>query len=230
VFITGTDTEIGKTTIASGLAWLLRKNGVKVGVMKPFATSSDVYSNSYRSHDTASLAKAADIKEPDHRLNPVFIQLPASPLMAAEILHKTVDMKMVTKEFGILKKKYDFTVVEGIGGVMVPITKKVSLLDVMKRMKLPTIIVSSPKLGSINHTILTINACKANKIPILGIIFNQMPMDPSIVESMTPNYIERLTDTNTICVIPFMDDCNFKEIGTYLGKTSTIKKIISGLT
>jgi dethiobiotin synthetase len=121
-------------------------------------------------------------------------------------------------------------VVEGIGGVMVPITKKVSLLDVMKRMKLPTIIVSSPKLGSINHTILTINACKANKIPILGIIFNQMPMDPSIVESMTPNYIERLTDTNTICVIPFMDDCNFKEIGTYLGKTSTIKKIISGLT
>jgi dethiobiotin synthetase len=230
VFITGTDTEIGKTTIASGLAWLLRKNGIKVGVMKPFATSSDVYSNSYRSHDTASLAKAADIKEPDHRLNPVFIQLPASPLMAAEILHKTVDMKMVTKEFGILKKKYDFTVVEGIGGVMVPITKKVSLLDVMKRMKLPTIIVSSPKLGSINHTILTINACKANKIPILGIIFNQMPMDPSIVESMTPNYIERLTDTNTICVIPFMDDCNFKEIGTYLGKTSTIKKIILGLT
>lgn len=212
------------------MTWLLRKNGIKVGVMKPFATSSDVYSNRYRSYDTASLAKAADIKESDHRLNPIFFPLPASPLMAAEILHKTVDIEMVTKEFGTIKKKYDFTIVEGIGGVMVPITKKISLLDVMKRMKLPTIIVSSPRLGSINHTILTINACKVKKIPILGVIFNQMPKDPSIVESMTPNYIEKLTDTNTICVIPFVDDCNFKKVGKYLGKTSTIKKIISRLT
>jgi dethiobiotin synthetase len=150
--------------------------------------------------------------------------------MAAEILHKTVDMGMVTKMFGILKKKYDFTLVEGIGGAMVPITRKISLLDVMKGMKLPTIIVSSPRLGSINHTILTINACKVKKIPILGVIFNQMPQNPSIVESMTPNYIEQLTDTKTISVIPFMADCNFKKVGIYLGRDSAIKKIISGLT
>lgn len=198
--------------------------------MKPFATSSELYSNHYRSNDTASLAKVADIKEPDHRLNPIFFRLPASPFMAAEILNKTVDVGMVTKEFGNLKKKYDFTVVEGIGGVMVPITNKISLLDVMKKMKLPTIIVSSPRLGSINHTILTINACKVKKIPILGVIFNQMPKDPSIVESMTPIYIERLTDINTISVIPFMDNCNFNKVGTYLGKTSTIQKLISRLT
>lgn len=198
--------------------------------MKPFATSSELNSNHYRSNDTASLAKVADIKEPDHRLNPIFFRLPASPLMAAEILHKTVDLGMVTKEFASLKKKYDFTVVEGIGGVMVPITNKISLIDVMRKMKLPTIIVSSPRLGSINHTILTINACKVKKIPILGVVFNQMPKDPSIVESMTPNYIERLTDINIISVIPFMVNCNFKKVGTYLAKTSTIQKLISRLT
>ena len=198
--------------------------------MKPFATSSSVYSNRYRSSDTASLAKAADIKESDEILNPIFLPLPASPLVAAEILHKTVDMKAVSKKFNVLKKKYDFTLVEGIGGVMVPITKKILLLDVMKGMKLPTIIVSSTRLGSINHTILTINACKLKKIPVLGIIFNQMPKDPSIVESMTPIYIERLTDINTISVIPFMDNCNFNKVGTYLGKTSTIQKLISRLT
>ena len=101
--------------------------------MKPFATSSDLYSNRYRSNDTASLAKAAAIKDPDHRLNPIFFRLAASPLMAAEILNKPVDMEMITKEFGSLKEKYDFTVVEGIGGVMVPITNKISLLDVMKK-------------------------------------------------------------------------------------------------
>ena len=198
--------------------------------MKPFATSSYIYSNRYRSSDTASLAEAADIKESDEILNPIYFRLPASPLMAAEILHKTVDIKAISKNFDILKKKYDFTLVEGIGGVMVPITRKISLLDVMKGMKLPSIIVSSPRLGSINHTIMTINECKAKKIPILGIIFNQMPKNPSIVESMTPKYIEKLTDTSTISVIPFMDDCSFKNVGMYLGRASIIKKIISGLT
>lgn len=212
------------------MAWLLRRNAISVGVMKPFATSSTVYSNRYRSRDTASLAKAAGIKESDYLLNPVFFQLPASPLMAAEILHETVDIETVTKKFGILKSKYDFTIVEGIGGIMVPITRKLSLLDFMKRINLPTIIVSSPRLGSINHTILTINACKLKKIPILGVIFNQMPKDPDVVESMTPNYVERLTDTNIISIIPFIKEFNYEKVGTHLGKSSTIRKIISTLT
>ena len=148
-----------------------------------------MYSNRYKSHDTAALAEAADVEEPDQILNPIFFPIPASPYMAAEILHKTIDLGIVTKKFNVLKTKYDFTVVEGIGGVMVPITAKISLLDVIRRMNLATIIVSSPKLGSINHTVLTINACKVKKIPIMGVIFNQMPKHPNIVESMTPNYI-----------------------------------------
>ena len=229
VFITGTDTEIGKTTIACGLAWLLRRNGIRVGIMKPFATSSKMYSNRYKSHDTAALAKAAVIEESDQILNPIFLSIPASPYMAAEILHKTVDLGIVTTKFNVLKKKYDFTVVEGIGGVMVPITAKISLLDVIRRMNLATIIVSRPKLGSINHTILTINACKGKKIPIIGVIFNQMPKHPNIVESMTPNHIEKLTGIKTISIIPFIDNCNFEKIGSYLERTSVIKNVISRL-
>jgi len=210
--------------------------------MKPFATSSNMYSNRYKSHDTAALAEAADIEESDQILNPIFFPIPASPYMAAEILHKTVDLGIVTKKFNILKKKYDFTVVnilkkkydftvvEGIGGIMVPITAKISLLDVIRRMNLATIIVSSPKLGTINHTVLTINACKVKKIPIIGVIFNQMPKHPNIVESMTPNYIEKFTGTKTISIIPFMDSCNFKKIGSYLGRTPVMKNVISRLT
>jgi dethiobiotin synthetase len=150
--------------------------------------------------------------------------------MAAEILNTTVDLKTVTKKFYFLKKKYDFTLVEGIGGIMVPITTRFSLLDLIKKMSLPIIIVSSPKLGSINHTILTINACKKIKIPIIGVIFNQMPTHPNIVESLTPKYIERLTEVKTISIIPFMDECNFKKIGSYLGKNPFIKNLISVLT
>lgn len=216
VFITGTDTEIGKTEIACGLAWFLRKNEIKVGVMKPFATSSKIYSKDYKSQDTAKLAKAAGVGDPDETLNPVFFPVAASPLVAAEISHKPISLKKVIEKFMFLRKKYDFIVVEGIGGVMVPITHKVSLLHVVRKMNLPVIIVSRPKLGSINHTVMTINACRDFKVPIVGIIFNQMPIRPNIVESMTPFYIERLTKTKTLSVIPFIDKCNSKKIGSYL--------------
>lgn len=216
VFITGTDTEIGKTEIACGLAWFLRKNEIKVGVMKPFATSSKIYSKDYKSQDTAKLAIAAGVGDPDETLNPVFFPVAASPLVAAEISHKPISLKKVIEKFMFLRKKYDFIVVEGIGGVMVPITHKVSLLHVVRKMNLPVIIVSRPKLGSINHTVMTINACRDFKVPIVGIIFNQMPIRPNIVESMTPFYIERLTKTKTLSVIPFIDKCNSKKIGSYL--------------
>jgi dethiobiotin synthetase len=227
VFITGIDTEIGKTAIACGFAWLLRKNEIKVGVMKPFATSSKIYSKDYKSQDTAKLAKAAGVGDPDETLNPVFFPLTASPLMAAEISHKPINLKKVIEKFMFLKKKYDFIVVEGIGGVMVPITDKVSLLHIVRKMNLPVIIVSRPKLGSINHTVMTINACREFKVPIVGIIFNQMPIRPNIIESMTPFYIERLTKTKTLSVIPFMDKRNSKKIGSYLRDIELIKYITS---
>jgi dethiobiotin synthetase len=198
--------------------------------MKPFATSSKIYSSDYKSQDTAILAKAANISEPDQVLNPVFFPIPASPLMAADILHTTIDLKMVTRKFNLLKKKYDFTLVEGIGGIMVPITTTFSLQNIIKTLNLPIIIVSSLKLGSINHTILTINACKETKIPIIGVIFNQMPKRPNIVESLTPKYIEKLTDIKTISIIPFVDKCNFEKIGSYLGRNAIIKNLVAGLT
>ena len=198
--------------------------------MKPFATSSNVYSSKFKSRDTAMLAKAANIREPDQILNPIFFPIPASPLMAAEILNTSVDLKTVTKKFSFLNKKYDFTIVEGIGGIMVPITTKVSLQDIIRKMNLPIIIVSSPLLGSINHTILTIDACKEINVPIIGVIFNQMPKHPDIVESLTPKYIEKLTGIETLSVIPSMDGCNFKKIGSFLERNSIIKNLISGLT
>ena len=229
VFITGTDTEIGKTTIACALAWLFRINGIKVGIMKPFATSSKIYSSKHKSKDTFSLTKEARVNDPDRTLNPVFFPIPASPAMASEILHKPVDLNLVNKKFSYLKKKYDFLVVEGIGGVMVPIKDKVLLIDVIRSMKLPVIIVSSPKLGSINHTVLTINACIESKIPIIGLIFNQMPKHPSVVESMTPLYVQKLCKTKTISTIPFMDQCSFKKIGLHLGRNEIIKEMLSSL-
>ena len=225
VFITGIDTEVGKTEIACGLAWILQKNGIYVGVMKPFATSSKIHSKYYKSQDTAKLAKAASVKDSDKTLNPSFFQLAASPLMATEISHKPINLGTVFEKFLFLRKKYDFIVVEGIGGVMVPITHKLSLLHVVRKMNLPVIIVSKPKLGSINHTIMTVNACREFKIPILGIIFNQMPIHPNIVESMTPFYVERLTKTKTISIIPFMDKCSYKKIGSYLEEIELIKRI-----
>src|SRR5438067_762040 len=83
LFITGTGTGVGKTAVAAGLAWALRKKGLDVGVMKPFATADRIFSKRYRSSDTAILARAAEASEPDHDLNPFFYRIAASPLMAS---------------------------------------------------------------------------------------------------------------------------------------------------
>jgi Dethiobiotin synthetase len=129
VFIAGTDTGVGKTLFAAGLAWTLRKRSFNVGVMKPFATAERVSSRKYRSSDVAILAKAANATEGDSELNPVFYEVGASPLMAAEMTGKPPPViQTVLRSLRNLSRKHEFLIVEGIGGVMVPLTSRYYLL------------------------------------------------------------------------------------------------------
>src|SRR5919108_5343821 len=109
IFITGTSTGVGKTLVAAGLAWALRKRGIDVGVMKPFATANRVFSTKYRSEDTAILAKASQVKEPDSELNPFFYSIAGSPLVASELKHKPPpSIQRALQILQNLGKKHDF--------------------------------------------------------------------------------------------------------------------------
>lgn len=214
IFISGTDTSVGKTYVTCCIAYMLRSRGINVGVMKPFATSTDIYSPKFRSEDTANLAKAANIQDKDDEINPTFFKIAASPFTASVITNEKVNMKDNLDAFSRLKEKHDFILVEGIGGIMVPLTSKHVLADFVKLTNLPVIIVASVKLGSINHTLLTVAACQKYSLPISGIVINRMPSKPNDVQRLTPTIIRKLTNLPIISILPEECNPNF-ESGSY---------------
>jgi dethiobiotin synthetase len=229
IFITGTDTGVGKTIVAAGLAWLLKKKrGIDVAVMKPFATAEKVYSAKYRSKDTAVLAEAAGALEPDEELNPFFFKLPASPLMAALLKgERGVDVHGALFPLKKLEIKHRFVVVEGIGGLMVPLTEREFVADFVRLSDLPVLIVTHPRLGAINHTLLTVRVCREFGLDIRGIIVNMMPKKPSMVEKNTPKLIERLAGVPVLAVLPVLNKPDYKAIGRLLEKTAVADKILA---
>jgi dethiobiotin synthetase len=228
LFITGTSTGVGKTAVAAGLAWALRKQKVDVGVMKPFATASRVFSKKYRSQDTAMLAKAAGVSDPDNELNPFFYSLAASPLVASQLKHDPpVSIEKALQVLQKLAEKHDFMIVEGIGGIMVPLTENESVADFAKRAGLPVVIVSTPILGTLNHTLLTVMACKEFGIDIKGIIINKMPKKSSVIEQKAPEVIEKLTGTRILCTLPLSNGGDYVTIGKMLEKTIDLNSLLS---
>jgi dethiobiotin synthetase len=227
IFITGTNTGVGKTAVAAALAWTLRKRKIDVGVMKPFATANRVFSKKYRSQDTAILAKASRVNEPDSNLNPFFYSIAASPLVASELKHGApVNIKRAVHELNKLGRKHDFLIAEGIGGIMVPLTENECVAGFVKQVDLPVVIVSTAKLGTLNHTLLTVMACKKFGLKITGIILNKASKKPNIVEQKTPEVIERLTHIKVLAVIPFSQGANYAAIGKVLEQDLDLDKLL----
>ena len=228
IFITGTSTGVGKTAIAAGLAWALKKRKIDVGVMKPFATANRVFSRKYRSQDTAILVKASGVSDPDYNLNPFFYSIAASPLVASELKHGApVDIKKAVQHLKKLGRKHHFLIVEGIGGIMVPLTENESVAGFAKRIDLPVVIVSTAKLGTVNHTLLTVMACKKFGLKITGIILNKTSKKPDIVEQKIAEVLERLTHIKVLAVIPFSQGVNYTSIGKVLEHDLDLDKLLS---
>ena len=140
--MTGTDTGIGKTTICTGLIWFLRNQEIDVGVMKPFAAAEKGFSSNYRSEDTYRLALAAGSKSTDKQINPFFYKVPASPLVASKITHqKLPSLKNVVRQVLDESKKYRYMIIEGIGGIMVPISRTYTIAEFARYLGFPIVIV-----------------------------------------------------------------------------------------
>jgi len=166
VFIAGTDTGVGKSLISAGLARMLVNRGIKVGVFKPVASGGLV------SEDGKLLQKAAKLPDSAYPgIVPLHFKQPLAPWVAGW-KEGTVDLKKVEKAYQEAKKKYDTLIVEGIGGVLVPITKDFLAIDWVVKWKLPTLVVARAGLGTINHTLLTVEALQKRKVKVLGVVVN----------------------------------------------------------
>ena len=227
VFVTGTGTGVGKTLVSASIAWALRKRNMDVVASKPFATGKKVYSSRYKSQDTAILAEAAGVTEPDEELNPFFFKVPTAPLLAAQILKKpTADVHGALFPLKKLGIKHGFVVVEGIGGLMVPLTESEFVADFARLAGLPVVIVTTPKLGTINHTLLTVRVCREFGLDIAGIIVNMMPKNPDAVEKNTPKLVQRLASVPVLATLPLMKKPNYKQAASALERQGAVDRIL----
>lgn len=207
VFITGTDTGVGKTTIAAALARVLYKKGIDVGVMKPFATSDCRFSANYRSKDVAILAEAANVNEPDEEINPFFYTVPSAPFLASKFLNAPeVNIDTASRFFQRLSVKHEFMIVEGIGGILVPLTKNEKVADFAKLLNIPVIIVSSSNVGTINHTLLTTAACTMYNLDVIGIVINELSPKLDSGQGLLKRTIEETSGIRVLCNMPFVDN------------------------
>lgn len=199
IFITGTDTGVGKTVVCGLLAGYLRQQDQSVVTQKWIQTGED--------RDLREHAHWAGGEEPswaDHAAdrNPLCYTLPASPHLAARQDGKAVEGACLRTAFHRLDHLYDWVVVEGIGGLLVPLDGQSLVVDVAQELALPTLIVVANRLGAINHSLLTVEALQRRNIPILGLVFNDVPGEHPIIAADNPRIVSEHTKLPILGSLP----------------------------
>lgn len=222
-FITATDTGIGKTTITAALAFTLKSLGMNVGVMKPFATGTQ-QKTGFKSEDVAILANSAQVKDPEELINPYFFPVPASPYAAANKLKVDIDVDLVMDRFEKLQAIHDVVLVEGIGGILTPILKNYFVSDLIKDMNLDAIVVTSSRIGTVNHTLLTLNAAQQYGLKVRGLIINNT--DPAGYDTdELKNDLRNLSGVDVLCTVPHLNNVKIAEVAEILTRGNLISQL-----
>jgi dethiobiotin synthetase len=152
------------------------------------------------------LKEASGVDEPIENITPVRFEEPLAPWVAAERQGTHIDLQVIGEKFKELSERYDALVVEGIGGLMVPIKRDYFVSDIAADLALPMVIVASAQLGTINHTLLTVEHALRNGLEVAGLVFNH-PVKPegTIAEETNPDSIAKLTPVPIIGVMPFVE-------------------------
>ena len=170
IFVAGTDTNVGKTHVCGLLLDFLLKEGVKAGYQKWAATGPE-----FPPADLKACLRMAGIPfEPELVGSQVVYHfaLPASPHLAAEQEGKRVDPELIRKKYQEMSARYELLVIEGVGGIMVPLNRELLLVDLLQELKIATLVVAKSGLGTINHTLLTLEGLRQRGIPVLGVVFS----------------------------------------------------------
>jgi len=225
LFVTATDTDIGKTYVCAGLAYALKKSGIDVGIMKPFACGVK-QKIGFSSNDLTILTNAAMVDDAEDIINPFFFPILASPYTAAKNLGVKIDVEHVLECFRKLDEIHDIVLIEGIGGIMTPILKDYAIIDLIKDLMANTIIVTSSKIGTVNHTVLTCNMCKNMNIPIKGLIINNFDSTGYPIPDLERD-LSVLTDLPVLCSLPHMKKFNLSNYSALIQEKMDISALVS---
>lgn len=200
LFVTGTDTGVGKTMVAAAIARYYRRRGLKVGVMKPCETG---VADPRRPGDDARLLQwAAGSCDDDRAIAPYRLKDPLSPSQAANRDGVIIDPVNIIDNFATIRAGKELVIVEGAGGLMVPLRGGYLVADLVRELRLPMLVVSRPALGTINHTLLTIFAARTMELPLAGFMINRMPEKPGPAEQDAPHQLAALASADLLGVLP----------------------------
>jgi dethiobiotin synthetase len=200
VFVTGTGTEIGKTVVAAVIARSMAEEGTRVSVFKPVVSGLDAGGTA----DHELLRRAARSTQPDDEIAPYRYGPPVSPHLGAELAGELIDPTRLVAAAEAAAEKGEFVVCEGVGGLLVPLTLGYLVRDLARDLSLPLVVASNPGLGTINHTLLTIEAGRSIGLDVKLVVLTPWPDDPSAVELSNREAIERLGEVRTE-VLPRLD-------------------------
>jgi len=199
IFITGTDTGVGKTVVGAALARFLSERGLKVGVMKP--AESGVSDPSCPGPDASLLQWASGCGADEAQIAPYRLRAPLAPSQAAKKDQVFIDFGGLVATAKELGATHDFLIVEGAGGLMSPLTGGFLMADLARSIGLPLLVVTTPRLGTLNHTLLTIFTAQQMEIPVAGYIVNRMPQQPDEAEEGAPHNLASLASADILGVL-----------------------------
>ena len=203
IFITGTDTGVGKTFFSCGLAALLKADGYKVGVMKPAETGCMEQDGQLFPDDAWRLQQASGCAEPMELICPYRFAEPLAPSVAAERAGVKIDIDRLLDVCRDLSAKHDFTLVEGAGGLMVPLVPSFTFADFARVAKLPVIIVAANKLGVVNHLLLTLEHAGCKGLRTIGYVLNQVSRETSLAAETNREVLAGMTGVPCLGELPF---------------------------
>lgn len=202
IFITGTNTGVGKSIVSAVLARLMKNRGVNVGIMKPVTSGGVVVDGTLISEDAELLKWSAGSTDDPAVYAPYIFKAPLAPSVAAAQEGGRVDFEVIAERFNQLVAAHDFVIVEGAGGLMVPLAGGLMVADLVRHLNIPLLVVARPNLGTINHTVLTTFAARQLDIAVTGIIVNDYPDSPGPAEEYAPHLLGSLSGCPVLGVFP----------------------------
>jgi dethiobiotin synthetase len=190
VFVTGTDTGVGKTVVAAAVCAALRARGERVPAWKPVVTGTEEPRDPDWPPDAELLALAAGMESA--QVAPLTFGAAVSPHLAAELAGSAIEPSDLVASARAASADAQVLVIEGVGGLLVPLTLGFLVRDLAREMGLPLVVAARPGLGTINHTLLTVEAARAVGLRVVGVVLTPWPEDPSVMERSNRDTIARL--------------------------------------
>jgi dethiobiotin synthetase len=212
IFVTGTDTGVGKSVVCGLLARYAEERGLGVVTQKWIQTGSHGFSDDVKLHLKIMRRPKSAIRNYLNAISPYNFPAALSPHKASRLENKNIRPENIKKSFRSLTKIFDLVIIEGIGGLLVPYSNNGLVIDMVRDLNLGVLLVSQNKLGAINHTLLSLEALKARKLKCLGIVFNNARKEKKIILQDNPRIIRKLSRQKVFGILPW--EKNFERLYT----------------